>query len=247
VRLLRAASDHTDVPVYRGVSYCDAVRRVGAGETLRVLPDSIQVCRWAPVVLGLKSSRGRFEARLAPRLGAPSAGLLLGPLERFPGDPRVVLVRTTPEVLRRATQHLGPREFWQEHGGRLDRSALPFLLEPGDGPGLPPSRLLLIGAVNHTLAALAPLPGWQALTRRLFRSALVTAGFDALISRALPDMSMCRNATVVPLLTQRANASFFCTGGITWGRNRPDHLVSGWPAPQFRRVADTLSSGGSDG
>jgi hypothetical protein len=247
VRRLRAPTDQAAVPVYRGVSYCDAVRRAGAGESLRILPGSIQVCRWAPVVLGLKPPEGRFEDQLAPRLRAPVAGMLLAPLDRFPGDPEVVLVRTTPQVLRRALDCLDPGELWEAHGGHVDRSGLPFLLDPGDGSGPLRSRLRLINAVNRTLAALAPLPGWQALTRCLFRSHRVTVGFDALISRALPDMSMCRNTTVVPLLTGRVNGSFFCTGGITWGRNRADHLVSGWPPSQFRRVAEILLAGGNDG
>ncbi|MCP4532783.1 MAG: hypothetical protein GY831_16380, partial [Delftia sp.] len=57
VCLLRSPDEHADAPVYRGVSYCDAVSRAGAGEVLRVLPGSIQVCRWSPVVLGLKEPR----------------------------------------------------------------------------------------------------------------------------------------------------------------------------------------------
>ena len=58
----------------------------------------------------------------------------------------------------------------------------------------------------------------------------------------------CRNATVVPLLTGRVNVSFFCTGGITWGRNRAEHLVSGWPWPDFVRAcrfADLQPVGGT--
>jgi len=51
-------------------------------------------------------------------------------------------------------------------------------------------------------------------------------------TRTLADMSVCRNSTVVPLLVGRVNVSFFCTGGITWGRNDPDHLTSGWPWPR---------------
>jgi hypothetical protein len=245
--VLHSAADQPDVPVYEGVSYCDAVRRAGVGDGLRVLPGSIQVCRWAPVVLGLKRPRGRFETRLAPRLTAPVAGLLLAPLDRFPGEPQVVLRRATPDVLRRAVQRLDPQELWQGHRGRIDRSALPFLVGTGDDAARPTARYRLITTVNRALASLADRPRWQALTRRLFRSHLITVGFDALISRALPDMSICRNTTVVPLLTHRVNASFFCTGGITWGRNRADHLVSGWPAAQFQCVADVLLSGGRDG
>jgi hypothetical protein len=49
-------------------------------------------------------------------------------------------------------------------------------------------------------------------------------------------MSVCRNSSVVPLLSGRVNVSFFCTGGITWGRNQADHLTSGWPWSDFQHV-----------
>jgi hypothetical protein len=237
---LKEAGECKDAPVYQGVSYCDALRRAGEGERLRVLPGSIQVCGWAPVTLGLKVPQGRFEEALAPRLAFPVTGLLLTPLVRFSGqpEPELVVVRARPEVLREMIQVAGVVEgdglsslLWEDHAGRLDRSALPLLTSGRATP-----RLGLIGAVNRVLAPLARFGPWQALTRRLFRSGLVTAGFDALISRTLADMSVCRNSTVVPLLAGRVNVSFFCTGGITWGRNPPHHLTSGWPWPLFQRL-----------
>ncbi len=224
VRRLGKGWERDGVPVYEGVSYCDAVRRAGEGETLRVLPGSIQVCRWSPVVLGLKGPEGHFEEGLSPRLGYPTAGLLVAPLEDFPGEPEVVIVRASPEVLLEMVERAGRDRVWEGHGGRLDRSALPALL---DERRVRSPRL--IEGVNRLLAPLARLRPWQLLTRRLFRSGLVTASFDALISRTLADMSICRNSTVVPLLTGRVNISFFCTGGITWGRNQPGYLTSGWP------------------
>ncbi len=227
VRVLYSPDEHAHAPVYRGVSYCDAVTQAGAGETLRVLPGSIQVCRWSPVVLGLKQPEGRFEHNLAPRLTFPVAGLLLAPLDRFPGTPEIAVVRATPDVLRGMIENAAQERLWDGHAGRLDRSALPSLA--ADSQTTP--RRPLIGPVNRLLASLARFAPWQTITRWLFRSGLVTAGFDALISRTLADMSVCRNSTVIPLLTGRANVSFFCTGGITWGRNDPDHLTSGWPTP----------------
>lgn len=231
VSVLRSASAHSDVPVYHGVSYCDAVRRAGEGECLQVLPDSIEVCGWAPVVLGLKAPDNRFEQGLAPRLPYPVAGVLVAPLDCFPGEPEVVVVRARPEVLRQMVQVLGPEALWDSHEGRLDCSAIPALT--GEQPTW---RQGLVGTVNNLLAALARYRRWQAFTRWLFRSPVVTIGFDALISRALADMSICRNSTVIPLLTGRVNASFFCTGGVTWGRNDPEHLTSGWPWAQFCQV-----------
>jgi hypothetical protein len=231
VRLLRSPGEHANVPAYRGVAYCDAVSWAGTGEAMRVLPGSIETCRWAPVVLGLKEPGGRFERRLAPRLPFPTAGLLLAPMERFPalvlGAPEVVIVQSAPEPLRRMAERVSEAGLWDGHEDRLDRSALPVL--SGERVPLAPLRRGLIGAVNRVLAPLARFGPFRALTRWLFRSEWVTAGFDALISHTLADMSVCRNSTVVPLLTGRANLSFFCTGGITWGRNNPDHLTSGWP------------------
>jgi len=225
VRVLRSPDEHAGVPVYRGVSYCDAVRQAGAGEVLRVLPGSIQVCRWAPVVLGLKEPKGRFEKSLSPRLTFPTAGLLLVPLDRFPGEPEVVVVRATPGTLREMIENTGWERLWDGHEERLDRSAVPLLTAGSQTIPQHP----LIGPVNRVLASLARFAPWQALTRWVFRSGLVTASFDALISHTLADMSVCRNSTTIPLLTGRVNVSFFCTGGITWGRNDPHHLTSGWP------------------
>jgi uncharacterized protein (DUF169 family) len=236
VRILRQAGEHPDVPVYHGISYCDAVRRAGRGEVLRVLPGSIEVCGWAPVVLGLKEPQSRFERGLAPRLAFPMAGLLLAPLGRCPGEPDVVIVRARPEVLRAMTQRLDQEGLWDGHQGRLDRSAVPSLWE-----GAATSRRGLVRCVNRMLATLARSGRWQAFTHHLFRSRLVTAGFDAVISRTLADMSVCRNSTAIPLLTGRANISFYCTGGITWGCNHPEHLTSGWPWPLFQQAIEEVS------
>jgi hypothetical protein len=225
VRVLCSSDEHSGVPVYQGVSYCDAVRRAARGETLRVLPGSIQVCRWAPVVLGLKEPQGRFEERLSPRLAFPVAGLLLASRDRFPGEPEVLVMRAEVGTVWEMLKGAGKERLWDGHGGRLDRSAIPLLAADGRTA----LRHPLIGAVNRVLASLARFAPWQAWTRWLFRSDLVSAGFDAIISRALADMSICRNSTVIPLLTGRVNVSFFCTGGITWGHNDPHHLTSGWP------------------
>jgi hypothetical protein len=232
VRVLISAGEATGVPVYQGVSYCDAVRRARGGESLRVVAGSIHVCRWSPVVLGLKPPEGRFEKGLEPRLAYPIAGLLLAPLDRFPGEPQAVLVQAPAGSLQVLLDAAGPDHLWAGHEGRLDRSALPVLRGETGHP-----RRDLIQAVNWALSALAGSAHWQALTRWLFRSGAVTAGFEALISRTLADMSVCRNSTVVPLVTGRGNVSFFCTGGITWGRNQPGHLTAGWPLPVFEALA----------
>jgi uncharacterized protein (DUF169 family) len=245
VKILGPAGDRSEAPVYRGISYCDAVRRAGQGEALRVLPGSIRVCLWAPVVLGLKPAEGRFEEGLAPRLAFPNTGLLLAPLEGFPGEPEVVIVRAGPERLRdmirsaEAAGGDGPSPLWEGHRGELDRSALPIVMS-----GQANARSRLIVAVNKALAALAPSAQWQALTRRLFSKKAPTIALELLISHLVADMSICRNSTAIPLLTSRVNVSHFCTGGITWGLNHPEHLTSGWPWATFRAIYSQMDRAG---
>jgi hypothetical protein len=48
-----------------------------------------------------------------------------------------------------------------------------------------------------------------------------------------------QNVTVIPLLSGRVNVSYFCSGGITWGRNDPHHVATGWP---WREVPGGLRS-----
>jgi hypothetical protein len=136
----------------------------------------------------------------------------------------LAILRATPEVLGELAHAAGIDHVWRDQQGGLAKSAFSLFTDGGDS-----GRHLLVTAVNRPLAALARSSRWQQLTRRLFRSKSVTKSFEAIISRTMADMSICRNSTVIPLRTGQANVSHFCTGGITWGRNRPDHLTSGWP------------------
>ena len=235
VGLLRSAQEHGEVPVFAGVSYCQAVRQAGEGQAVRVLRDSIEVCQWAPVVLGLRAPQGHFEQHLAPRLEVPTPGLLLAALDQFPGEPEVVLVRTTRQVLDSLIRIVGRDQLWQGHGSRLAYSVTPLF-----SGGRFTFHYRVIWHTNTALALLARSRRWQAITHRLFRSRLVTASYDAIISRTLADMSICRNSTVIPWQTGQVNISFFCTGGITWGLNRPDHMTSGWPWAVFQRLSGSV-------
>ncbi len=245
VRLLDSFRDHAEVPAYQGVSYCDAVHRAGKGQALRVLPGSLRVCRWAPPVLGLKAPANGFERHLAPALPCPTAGLLLAPLDIFPGRPQIVIVRARPAVLRRAMESAALAEengvaglLWNGHRGRMEWSVVPFFT------GEPPSpHYQLVQTTNEFLGWLARSNRWRAFTFWLFRSQLPTFTYDAFIKRTLADMSVCRNSTVIPLLSGRVNVSFFCSGGVTWGLNNPAHLTSGWPWRIYRRLAASVWEG----
>ncbi len=217
---------------FEGASFCQAVSRAAEGGLL-VRAGSIGVCRWSPVVLGLKEVDGSFEARLEPRHPA-TWGIALAPLPVFEeaGEaPDVVILRDTAGHLKGKLAELGAERCAMQYSGLMDRSAL-AVMEGGSGGW----KARVIGVVNPTLAWLNRVPGWKKTTELVFRSKTVSDLFDRLIRLCMADMSICRNSTVIPAITGKANLSHFCTGGVAWGDNLPEHMTCGIPWELYARL-----------
>lgn len=229
-----------DVPTFRGISYCLAVTEVTNQGECWVDAQSIDTCGWAPFVLGFATPSTEFEKSLLPRLPKSIAGLYLANLDsvRKGIDPDVVLVRTTRENLHLMLDKIGWENAAWEYAEekRLSVSSLSILREQKES-----WRSRLLQPVNRSLAAMNSVPGWKQLTSVVFKSRYATQAFDSLIKRTMADMSMCRNSTVIPYLTGKVNTSFFCTGGISWGGNDPQHMTSGWPWEMWGKIKDDLS------
>jgi len=226
------------IPTFEGISYCDAVRRVTAGEELVVRAESITSCRWSPVVLGLKQAESGFEKRQEPRLEGTNA-VLLAPLSGFEArglEPDVVILRDEPETLRFLSRMVGENRCVREYAGELDKSALGYLWE--DRSDL---KVKLTLGVNRLLAILQKQEWFRKLIAAIFRSEIISGFFDRIISRTMADMSICRNSSVIPRKTGMANISFFCSGGIAWGMNRHQHMTSGWPYPVFKELREKVT------
>jgi len=236
--------DYAPAEKYSGVSFCDAVQKAtyGAGQSLLLEPDSIDVCRWAPVVLGFREPHPQFDLKVEFHLPPPISSVLIAPLDKFKEThpPDVVLVRAVPMEIQKILRELGPYNVNTEMTGRLDRSAL----EVFNG-GVRFDKLR-VRWVNETLAALNHKPEWCEFTKWIFSREWTTFIFDLLLDRFLANMSVCRNATVIPYLTRKANVSFFCTGGIAWGGNLPGHMVCGIPFELSRNFEWTVDSPISD-
>ena len=225
VKILDSMDGFEGTPVYNGVSYCDAVRRATSGEEVVLVPGSIEVCRWSPVVLGLKSPESDFEKSLEPRVLGSSAGVYVSPLSRFREglEPDVVIVRGRPARLRKLAAEMGEGALQDRYLGRIGWTAL------GLGEKGLSLRVTLVHALNYSLSVLKRSRRFDELTKKLFRRESVAKAFEKAAKNAVADMSMCRNATVLPYIEDAGNISFFCTGGITWGGNSPGNMTSGFP------------------
>jgi hypothetical protein len=63
----------------------------------------------------------------------------------------------------------------------------------------------------------------------------------------MANMSMCRNSFVIPLRENRANISYFCTGGVAWGKNDSRNMTSGFPRHLFVKLDAHLDYPGKTG
>jgi hypothetical protein len=227
-----------DIALFQGVSYCQAIFGATFGMELLVKPDSIRVCQWVPIVLGFKEPENDFERSIKEHLSTQTTGIYIAPLHLFQKniEPDVVIIRTDPENYRAIIACLGWESFIDPSPYQQDVTGLhTFRMNPPRG-----FSAWAIRNINAWLAALNRFTLWHRFTAFLFRSTWVTKVFDWFISRYMANMSMCRNSTVIPLQTGRANISYFCTGGIAWGKNNPENMTSGFPAGIFKKIEPYL-------
>ena len=235
VNILSYSLDGFDAETYHGVSWCDAVRLATFGAETLVVPGSIDICKWSPIVLGLKAPENAFEESLEPRLKGNVAGLYVAPLSRFSDvEPDVVIVRGRPAQLRDLADRLGEGALSTKYAGQIGRTAL------GVGDRGLSARVLLTHASNRVLAVLKHWKRFDDLTRIAFRNAKVTGMFEKVAKNAVADMSMCRNSCVLPYVEDAGNISFFCVGGVTWGGNSPANMTSGYPGSMAKKILEAV-------
>jgi uncharacterized protein (DUF169 family) len=222
-RVLKDPAEGLDAREYHGASWCDAVRLATYGEELVVRPGSIEVCRWSPIILGLKDPENEFERGLEPRLTETVAGVYVAPLWRFSGEPDVFIVRGSPGQLQDLARRLGGDCLSDRYRGQIGRTALGVA-----DRGLS-ARVMLSQVSNRAVSVLRHWKRFDEATRVLFKDYRVSDLFEKIAKNAVADMSMCRNSTVLPYVEDGGNISFFCVGGITWGGNSPANVTSGFP------------------
>ncbi len=224
---------------FKGISYCRAVMEAGQGQRLLIGPGCIEVCRWSPAVLGLKTPESAFEKELEPRLPLEVKAIVLSRLDDWPpkiGDPEVVIIRGDHKAMKGLLSVAGPESVFHGSSG-VDKTAVPLLTgETGH-----PLKSAMVSIVNRGLDLLNRFPWWTEFTVWAFRRESTSRALNFLLDRTMANMSVCRNSTVIPLLTGMANVSHFCTGGITWGRNPPHFLTCGVPYGMYRELEDKIA------
>lgn len=222
---------------YQGPSFCAAIHELDLQNKPFILTsDSIRVCKWSPIVLGFKFPQNLFERSLDPCLKYPIQRILIGPLSFFQENrlnPVIVLIRGTPLVHQQILKTLGIHHYLSITSSLLHLSAVQFFKGR-----ISILKITFLQLLNTCVSFIQKYPILEQVTYQLFQSTIVSFIVDFFLIRMASDMSMCRNSTVVPYTTGKGNISFFCIGGITWGKNNPREMTSGYPYELFEKVAN---------
>jgi len=243
----------------------------GDGKAVTLDSGSISVCRWSKVVLGFNEPDPALDLKVQHNLLFGTESILIAPISMFDAEcppdtvlirttpakikkiiklagespismfdaecpPDTVLIRTTPAKIKKIIKLAGESSLAGEHADDLGKSALAVLSKSGNS--IEKTRVEL---VNGALARLNSLEQWRDFTKWIFKHQLTTYVFDLLLDKYLANMSMCRNSTVIPFLSGKLNVSYFCTGGIAWGMNSPEHLACGMPHDIYARIAPQIA------
>ncbi|MBN1471045.1 MAG: DUF169 domain-containing protein [Syntrophaceae bacterium] len=233
------------VKLFSGVSYCEAIFEATSGKELLVRAGSVKVCKWVPVVLGFKKAENEFERSIEPHLEVGTQGIYIAPLHLFRKgvSPDVVIIRTKPEHYVSMINILGWDSFINFTTLKQDRTAL----QTFDRKPLAGFSVWAVKYFNGALDFLNRFGFWHSFTTFLFKSGFVTRIFDKFITRYMANMSMCRNSFVIPFQQNKANISYFCTGGVAWGKNDSRNMTSGFPHQLFLKLEPHLEYPGKKG
>ena len=242
--LSQSLEGYEHINTYHGVSYCNAIFHATFGMEFIVTAESFKTCQWVPIVLGFKKAGNDFERSIHEHLAPLTSGIYIAPLHMFRSDikPDVVIIRTNSQNIGKIIKFSGWKNFIDFKDKNLDLTALETFVS-GAPNGI---SGWLVRNVNGLLDWLNRFRWWQSFTAKIFKSTFITKIFDKFITRYMANMSMCRNSTVIPYQTGKANASYFCTGGIAWGKNIAGNMTSGYPYNIFLKIKPYLDYPGKN-
>jgi uncharacterized protein (DUF169 family) len=216
------------------ISFCQAVKTASEGGPVFIGPGSISVCKWSPPSLGLKVPESDFEKSMEPKLPFLASGILISRLDKWPEEvpePDTVLFRGDKDYMLKIIKAADEEEMFID-SSCLGQTAVPVLME--NESHLVKSKM--VSVTNTLLDFLGRYDWWTRTTIWAFKHEWPSEILDYVLDRTMANMSMCRNSTVIPYISQKVNISHFCTGGISWGKNPAQYMTGGMPYKTYLKL-----------
>ncbi|MHA1516282.1 MAG: hypothetical protein ACTSPF_12165 [Candidatus Heimdallarchaeaceae archaeon] len=214
-------------------SYCDAVRLLNNekyAEGLIVTKDSIKVCHWSPVCLGLKEPETDVQKKIVPLFDELNHGIFIfnigktsksHPLQSAIDNPDAVTLVGSSENISKSVEVIGLENFTKDYIKQLELSAVSLFSNEDiltkKERRKRKSHLRSIKIIN-----------W------LFASKLISN------KKFGTGSCLCYGAAAIPYATQKANISFSDSGSIGWGGLSNKDLLLGLPYNLYKTLEPNL-------
>ncbi len=225
-------------------SYCDALRLLHEYEYpngLIATLDSINVCKWCPVALGLKHPETGLEKKIEPLFNDLNQGVHIFNMTNKITEPDVVTLIANRENTEKIIEAIGIENFTRDYIEELTHSNLSEFTEE-EFPSKRAKRkhkrhLRSIRLFNWLFASKLISNRFMTwfLTGRLKRY-WFTRLMDPILRKYSTGMSLCYSASGIPYTKQKANVAFVDTGAIAWGNVSKDTMIVGLPNSIFKTL-----------
>jgi len=235
------------------LSYCDAVHLLENekyAEGLIVTGDSIKVCHWSPVGLGLKEPETEVQKKIVPLFDELNHGIFIfnigktsknHPLQNFVDNPDTVTLVGTQENVTKSIEEIGIENFTKEYFKQLEYSAISLfsnevILTKKEKRKMK-RHLRSTKFINWLFASklMNNKPMMKLVTKSLTKYRVVKM-MDSFLPKYATGMSCCYASSSIPHATQKANVSLMDTGSIGWGGFSKKSMFLGLPYDLYKKL-----------
>ncbi|MHA1244890.1 MAG: DUF169 domain-containing protein [Candidatus Heimdallarchaeota archaeon] len=240
-------------------SFCDAIQLLREEEFNKgiiVTQNTIKVCKWSPVSLGLKEPETGLEKNINPLFDELNHGVFVfnttitannHPLQKFVAKPDVVTLVANKENSAKVVEAVGLENFTLDFSDQLEFSAISEYT-PETTANLSKKerrkrarRLRNIKSINWLFASkLISNKLMIKIITWMMKGYPVSLIFDVLTRKFYSGMACCYSVSAIPHITQKGNISFVDTGSIGWGELSNKYLLIGLPYSLYKKLESKL-------
>lgn len=239
------------------ISFCDAFRLLEKekyAEGIIVTGDSIKICHWSPVALGLKKPETDVQKNIVPLFDKLNHGVFIfnigktskdHTLQNFIDNPDIVTLVGTRENVTKSIEEIGIKNFTKEYFKQLEYSAVSLfssevLLTKKEKRKMK-RHLRSIKIINWLFASkLMNNKLMMKTMNRLMKKYRIIKIMDNFLPKYGTGMSCCYASTSIPYATQKANVTLTDSGSIGWGGLSKKSMLLGLPYDIYKKIESIM-------
>jgi len=236
-------------------SFCDSLRLIGKEEYsngILITADKIKSCRWCPAMLGLKKPEHKVESKHSPRIEESVEGIYVYNMNnhiesKILTNPDVVIFISSRDNMEFIINKLGIENFTTDYLQDLGVSAFSLFLENEQVTTRTKRKRK---QKTRSLKFMNWLFSSKLMSNKIMLKFITwllkhygaASVMDPMLGKTMVMLATCRNATVIPYLSQKANVSYLDAGTIGWGEFPRKNMIIGIPGTLYSQVANDLVS-----